>query len=65
MLEIHYVCSGSCGAVLSEQAGISLQVCSSKGCTMQSQPLIKKYFCTRHQVHLTQDELAEHKVEQD
>ncbi|MEK7540015.1 MAG: hypothetical protein AAB558_02090 [Patescibacteria group bacterium] len=65
MIEVHYVCSGSCGTILDEEMGVAVKVCSKAGCTMQTHPLVKKYFCTRHQAHLTPDELAEHQAEQD
>lgn len=60
MIEVHYVCSGSCGSVLTEDMGLATQVCSTAGCTMRTHPLTKKYFCTKHQAHLTEDELDEH-----
>lgn len=65
MIEVHYVCSGSCGTVLNEEMGLAVKVCSKQGCTMQTHPLVKKYFCTKHQAHLAEDELVEHKAEAD
>ena len=63
MIEVQYVCTGTCGAVLDRHVGEQLAVCQTTGCTQHNHALVKKYFCTRCEVHIEPDELKQHEQE--
>ncbi|MBS3119203.1 hypothetical protein J4475_00085 [Candidatus Woesearchaeota archaeon] len=47
-MELHYVCTGSChGVATEEQWRHGAKTCAAQGCERHGQPLVKRLFCEK------------------